>query len=339
MCIKVSIIIPIYNVSAYVERCISSVMSQTYGNIQCIIVDDATQDDSIILCERMISDYDGPIHFQIIHHNYNRGLSAARNTGIDAATGDYYFFLDSDDEITKDCIEKLVKPVMDDATIELVKGMSIRKREDYPTPTDLLHDKNNNQGQEHDVISLEAVREYHFKGRFGVAAWNKLVRKDFLIQHQLYFEENVIFEDTLWTFFVVKYLCHLYIIPDITYFYYKRPHSIVTGTSNEEKARNWCLVYEEIAHHFTTGEIGREARHYVWKFCRRCFPCSGSPLFKRSALLYKNALSGRQYLLDRMFLSLTVFMSKTAIRRRLFYHSLELGASIRRKVKINKIVI
>ena len=95
----VTIIIPVYQVSAYVERCILSVMDQDYDAIECIIVDDATQDDSIEQCERLIERYNGPILFKILHHQYNRGLSAARNTGTDAASGDYLYYLDSDDEI------------------------------------------------------------------------------------------------------------------------------------------------------------------------------------------------------------------------------------------------
>ena len=89
--IKVSIIIPVYNVSAYIERCVRSVMRQTYSHIECILVDDATQDDSIGQCKQMIAVYQGPIQFLILSHQQNRGLSAARNTATDAATGEYVF--------------------------------------------------------------------------------------------------------------------------------------------------------------------------------------------------------------------------------------------------------
>lgn len=122
MSIKVSIIIPIYNVSDYVKRCMKSVMHQSYDNIECIVVDDCSPDDSIAKCEKMIADYHGPINFTILHHQCNRGLSAARNTGTDAATGDYILYLDSDDELTSDCIEKLVRPLLNDPTIEMVMG-------------------------------------------------------------------------------------------------------------------------------------------------------------------------------------------------------------------------
>ena len=73
--VKVSIIIPVYQVSNYVERCLKSVIGQTFTDFECIIVNDATRDDSIEKCERLIDGYDGPIRFRIIHHEVTRGLS------------------------------------------------------------------------------------------------------------------------------------------------------------------------------------------------------------------------------------------------------------------------
>ena len=131
---EVSIIIPVYQVSAYIERCLESVVNQTYTDIECIIVNDATQDDSIEKCEILIEKYDGPIHFRIIHHEINRGLSAARNTGTKAAKGAYLYYLDSDDYISPDCIEKLVSVVKDDPSIEMVQGNSLMKSDEKECP-------------------------------------------------------------------------------------------------------------------------------------------------------------------------------------------------------------
>ena len=108
----ISIIVPVYNVAPYVEDCIRSVMRQTYdGKMECIVVDDCGTDDSMAIALRLIAEYSGPITFKVLHHTNNRGLSAARNTGMETAIGDYLFFLDSDDELTDDCIDKLVDPV------------------------------------------------------------------------------------------------------------------------------------------------------------------------------------------------------------------------------------
>ena len=102
----VSVIIPVYNVSPYVEECLKSVMDQTYKRLEVIIVDDCGTDDSMEKVERMLQDYAGEISFSILHHDCNRGLSAARNTGSDACHGDFISFIDSDDAIAKDFYQK-----------------------------------------------------------------------------------------------------------------------------------------------------------------------------------------------------------------------------------------
>lgn len=215
---KVSVIIPVYTVSAYIERCVKSVMSQTYDDFECILIDDASPDDSIHKCEKLISTYHGSIRFRLIHQ-FNRGLSAARNTGTNAATGDYILYIDSDDAITNDCIEKLMAPILRDNTIEMVMGNMEWISEGYPLPVRIpkMHDSK-------DIVSSESVRSCFFDRReINVYAWNKLIRKDFLKQHDLSFKEGIIWEDSLWSFFVMKYLSHLYIIKNITYYTRKRP--------------------------------------------------------------------------------------------------------------------
>lgn len=262
----VSIIIPVYNVAPYVERCLRSVMGQTYsGDMECLLVDDCGSDDSMAIAEHLISEYEGPIRFCILHHEYNRGLSAARNTGTDASKGDYVFYLDSDDELTDNCIKKLVKPVINDKTIEMVTG-NRRVRSDFYKIS-----KQFQQGlklQEENIVTLDAVRCFFYNRKgLTVNAWNKLIRKDFLIQNQLYFKEGLLYEDNLWTFYVVKYLSHLYVIHDITYIQHKRPNSITTGTSREEELHHRIVLYNEIANNLTLGEIEREAKHYLKRLC------------------------------------------------------------------------
>ena len=95
---KVSIVIPVYNVEPYIEECLQSVMRQSYrGEIECILIDDCGTDNSMGIAVQLIEEYNGPIDIKVMHHEHNQGLSAARNTGIDAACGDYIYFLDSDD--------------------------------------------------------------------------------------------------------------------------------------------------------------------------------------------------------------------------------------------------
>ena len=110
--VSVSIIIPVYQVEAYIEDCLRSVINQTYtGSLECVVVDDCGSDRSMELALGMIAAYTGPIRFEVVRFERNRGLSAARNAGLEHATGDYVFFLDSDDEISENCIELLASRV------------------------------------------------------------------------------------------------------------------------------------------------------------------------------------------------------------------------------------
>ena len=324
----VSIIIPVYKVSAYIEGCLKSVVNQTYEDIECILVDDASPDDSIVKCEQMIAAYQGPIRFSILHHQKNRGLSAARNTGTDAATGDYIYYLDSDDELTNDCIEKLVRPVMKDASIEMVMGNYLRCAngcEIHSSERLTLH------LQEEELNSREAVRNRYFGKGIYQSAWNKLIKRDFLNQHHLRFKEGILWEDALWLFFVVKHLSHFYTIPDVTYHYVKRSQALTTGMiKGTELVRHWCTVYDEIANHFTEGEKGREAK-YHWKgFCFRCISNPDNREFLRIAKKYKKVLWEERCLSDLFFLTEIVALSRFTWGKNIFLRATKRIKSVKK---------
>lgn len=282
-------------------------MAQSYSEIECIVVDDATRDDSIEKCEQLISAYQGPVRFSIIHHKENRGLSAARNTGTKATSGEYIYYLDGDDEITPDCIEKLVAPILRDESIEMVMGGVARYDTRNSVPKKIL-DK--------DYTSNAAVRDYFFsKKGFYVGAWNKLIKKDFLVKNHLFFTEGLLYEDQLWTFLMVKCLSHLYRISDITYFYYMRPNSIITGTDKKELVLHWARVYENIVNNFTPGERGREAKHYTRGLCVRHAEHPGCSELHEVAERYLNELTEIRYLPEFILLKSTIVLSKYPIGR------------------------
>lgn len=290
--ITISLIIPVYNVSAYIERCLKSVIKQTYNHFECILVDDASPDDSIAKCERMIAAYDGPIHFRILHHEHNKGLSAARNTGIDAATGNYILFIDSDDVISDDCVEKLMGPALKDQSIEMVFGGWMVFSDNEP-----LMLQPNFKRNKLVLTTKKEVRNYFFSpnNHFIAGAWNKLVKRDFLIRHNLRFRPGQLWEDVLWTFFVMKYLGHLYSIADVTYFYNQRPESISTGTSKEEHIRHQSMIYIVISSNFTPGEEGMEAAYYFGRFSYSFIRQPKTQELRATAQRFSKALPFRKY--------------------------------------------
>ena len=98
---KVSIIVPVYNVAKYIERCLLSVLNQTWQDLEVILVNDCTLDDSMEIARRVVASHPRGTVVRCLEHEENRGLSAARNTGISASVGDYLYFLDSDDYISE----------------------------------------------------------------------------------------------------------------------------------------------------------------------------------------------------------------------------------------------
>ena len=128
--ISISIIIPIYNVELYVKRCLESVMAQECSNveIECILVDDNSLDNSMLIAERLIDKYVGKIKFVIIRHERNLGLSVARNTGMKYATGEFLMFVDSDDIVEPDfCRTPYAEAVKNEADLVIFQAFNKKK--------------------------------------------------------------------------------------------------------------------------------------------------------------------------------------------------------------------
>lgn len=226
----ISVIIPIYNVETYIEECLKSVACQTCLKqgilVECILVDDCGTDKSIPNCLRFIQEYSGPIAFQILHHDHNRGLSAARNTGMEVAHGEYLYFLDSDDALTEDCLYSLYDSItINDADMAVgnycLTGKYCESLEEsrlkFPTESEFL------------LIPSTEVLSAYLNSAFYMMAWNKLIRKDFLIKHSIRFIEGLIHEDNPWSLLVARHAPKTVLINHVTYKYLIREGSLQTG--------------------------------------------------------------------------------------------------------------
>lgn len=253
--LKVTIVVPLYQVEEYIEACLRSVASQTYkGPIECIIVDDCGTDNSCPIVEKFISEQKGKIDFILIHHEHNRGLSAARNTGMDYATGEYIYFLDSDDEITPDCIDKLVKPLESyrydfvTADFSLVGGRSVttylKARGEYKS----------------------GIKEAYYCKEWNVTAWNKLCNRDFLQQNNLRFKEGIIHEDILWSFYLANFTKSMFALEDKTYIYNTRESSIMGTMKISESKDSKILIYSDINSFLAKrGLDNKDDCAYIWR--------------------------------------------------------------------------
>ena len=291
----VSVIIPVYQVSDYVERCLKSVMNQTYTDIECIIVDDKTQDDSIEKCERLIEVYNnnlkldgkGRIRFKILHHEVNRGLSAARNTGTQAATGEYLYYLDSDDYISADCIETLIAPFKENASLEMVQGNCLRICDGTEG---MVYN-----GKSLHLLSNDDVRtQYLSYHQIYISVWNRLMKRSFVEDNGLYCKEGIIHEDHLWMFYLMKCLQHAYLCDAITYYHPIRPGSIVTSTDKVTEGNSFQILFDDILHHLSPGKEKFELQNYLYMFCKRYLAfVDVVPSFHQTGKLYRKC--AKQY--------------------------------------------
>ncbi len=240
----VSIIIPVFNVSPYIERCLGSVLKQDFTPLECILVDDATPDDSMDKVKALLSVYQGPITFKLIRHEVNKGLSAARNSGILESTGDYLFFLDGDDALMDSGIAILANLAIKSGNPDLVQGSSI-----------LIGEKNGNDRYqiqknvpEYTTNRVWLRKQLLKRKKIPVTAWNKLIRRDFIVNNQLFYKEGVWHEDEHWTFFSASKVSSMAFCPIPTYQHFITSGSIMT-TSGQRSIDSWFEILGDFIAH------------------------------------------------------------------------------------------
>lgn len=239
--LKISIIVPIYNVEEYLERCIVSIINQTYKNLEIILVDDGSPDNSAIICEN----YAKKDERIIVVHKKNGGLSAARNSGLKISTGDYVLFVDSDDFIELDSCEKLIHDITDD--IDIVVGVCKEIRS-----SDIFFQKHSNlvngqvyKSKDYVLLSIE-------KNEWYAPAWLNLYKRKFLVDNNLYYRDGYYFED-------LEMLPRLFLSnPTIKYINYPfynyiiRENSIMTSGFTPEKIEMILNIYSDWYKYFNT---------------------------------------------------------------------------------------
>ena len=216
---KLSIIIPVYNVEQYLESCVKSVITQTYQDLQVILVDDGSVDSSGALCDQLAKQ---DTRIQVIHKP-NGGLSDARNAGLKVAMGDYVAFLDSDDVyLLQDGIEQMMHVVAKDKPdlllFQCVDIYPVRQSVRRAYDSDFLV---NHTGTEvfHQLVRMQS---------FNMSACFQLIRRELLEKHQLYFEKGLLSEDVDWSLRLWQYVSKVRAINLPFYGYQHREGSIST---------------------------------------------------------------------------------------------------------------
>ena len=178
--VKVSVLVPCYNARDFIARCARAIFEQTYRNIECIFVDDCSPDNSIGILENVLKDYpQRKDQVKIIKHESNKGVSAARNTALRNSTGEFTIFVDSDDDMPRDAVEKLVKRQLDTGA-DIVTGQVVRHYDDRVSMIERPHFYDNDDFVE-DMI----------KPSLNHTLWGRLIRKSLYIEHNIQAKEGI----------------------------------------------------------------------------------------------------------------------------------------------------
>lgn len=213
---KTSVIVPVYNVEEFVEKCARSILNQTEKDLELLLIDDGSTDGSGPLCDRLAA---ADARVRVIHQK-NQGLGGARNTGIDEAQGEWLLFVDSDDWLEPDILEKALAAaektqaemaVFPFRTVDMQGRELAVFKDDLPTGVGL---------------TLEETPEMLF---ISPCAWNKLYRAGLFRQSGVRYPPRVWYEDIRTTFKVLPRCKKVVFLDDTSYNYLQRPGSIMNN--------------------------------------------------------------------------------------------------------------
>ncbi len=227
----ISVVVPVYNVEQYLEKCIDSILGQTYPNIELILVDDGSTDGSSEICDKYAFEHD---NIKTIHRE-NGGLSAARNTGVKASNGDYVGFIDSDDYISSVFYESLYSAIAQTGVsmAAMRRGVDFFDGEEPDLERDIRFASN------FELLTEEQYQvEILYQRSWAGAVWRLYARE---LAESVYFPEGLYYEDDE-TAYRYVHECERVAVLKATnlYAYRQRSTSIMRGAFNHEKMRS-CL--------------------------------------------------------------------------------------------------
>jgi len=281
----ITIIVPVYNVEQYLDRCVESIVNQTYKNIEIILVDDGSPDN----CPRICDDWERRDSRITVIHKKNEGLSAARNDAIKIAKGDYFLLVDSDDYIVLDAVEKFETYAVDEDVIigeaqihklnQVIDRVHTNLKEDYTY-----------SGQEYSIYAIKA-------GEWFAPACYNMYRTDFIRSNELYFKVGILHED-------IEYLPRLMLaakkVKYMHYMFYKymtRDTSICSVIS-EKHLNDLIKIYSEWARLNETIENKSLQKAYAGVLSK--YFISTCRQYKVTKKIYPDIIDGKYLILNSL---------------------------------------
>lgn len=259
---KVSVIMPVYNVQNYLSDCLESILNQTYTDFELLCINDCSTDGSLaVLRKYVLKDS----RIKIYTNDKNQGQAYARNVGLEHATGEFVLFVDADDMICQDLLEKCMAVSKGSDMVcfdyKQVMGSSGAdvKQERYQI-TDGIYD-----GREFwaEAVSKESII---------IAPWSKLYSRDFLIRDQITFYNGIIYEDILFSFLCYVKARTVYSLNEKLYIYRIREQSTMRTGISQKHIGSYVICISELTKWYLQEEFdqktGKAIEEYIRKVCR-----------------------------------------------------------------------
>lgn len=239
----ISVIIPVFNREKYIKECIDSVLRQKEIEIEIIIIDDGSTDNSLKICK----EYEERYSNIIVVHTENKGLSAARNLGISLAKGDYIHFVDSDDFLPNDTLYKDIFSKILNNKVDLIIGRSRFYNENRTTSVG----ENKCFGVS-GVFSENIFNMMVDRNIWSIASssCNKIINRNYLLDRKLFFKEGILHEDDLWIGYLFNLNPHIFLYDDILYAVRLQKNSIMRSSNSklmQKKSISKMIISNELS--------------------------------------------------------------------------------------------
>lgn len=234
----ISIIVPIYNVEQYLDRCVQSILKQTYTNLEIFLVDDGSPDG----CGAMCDDYAKNDNRIKVIHKKNGGLSDARNVAIDVATGEYIAFVDSDDYVSADYVETLYRLCKKYQCKVSVASFQTFLEDSEPV---LLSNK---EYHEDCQSAIEAIEQMFYQEKFDTAAWAKLYHRS-LFDTGIRYPKGLLYEDLPTTYLLMAESDKVAFCNRFVYYYLLRSNSIEGSEFCPRKMDSALKIFDMMEEH------------------------------------------------------------------------------------------
>lgn len=285
----VSVIVPVYNVEMYLERCLYSIVNQTYGNLEIILVDDGSKDRSGKMCD-LWKKKDSRIR---VIHKENEGLGYARNSGIEIATGEYVAYVDSDDYVELNAFQKVVERMnMTDADIcyyGCVRVNSKLKHINYGVlPKKLYYDKSETMTYIKDILGPAPDTTDVLFG--GVSAWSGVVKKQLLDEYNIRFpsERECLCEDIFYNIQVCMHANAIVIEPSRLYCYCYNGNDSLTTSYRNDRFEAALRMYNELNRLMVFCKNDIEIVHRLYRsLMKNLIVCIKQEVFYKKEIGYK----------------------------------------------------